>query len=402
MALTNSLSLLMLAASAGVGRADENPALARELLADASLRASLAEGPTGESGKDDKGFFIKTGATRLNLGARLEYRFIANQREDDALDDELTTGFGFRRIRVTAKGSLTDELGYSIQGNFGNGTSLGLTDAYMSWKFDDKTVLRAGQLKVPLLKEEIISHTRQLAAERSIVNSVFTQDYSQGVDLVITQDATRLGLALSDGLRTLNTDFDAGTEADFAATARAEYKFSGDWKNFDAFTSFPTGKEASYVGAALHYQSGGSTGGTNDRDLLEYTIDASIKGPGWNAYAAFVGRREEVAAGDFNDAGFLVQGGYFLSDQWEAFARYAHVMPDSDRVNGGDFREVTLGANYYFFPESTAVRFTGDVNYDLDDTIGSSSIVRTSAANGLLPSAEDGQVSLRLQLLVSF
>jgi hypothetical protein len=402
MALTNGLSLMMLVAAAGVARAEDNPALARELLAEASLRSSLADGLTGESGKDDKGFFIKTGATRLNLGARLEYRFIANQREDDALDDDLTTGFGYRRIRVTAKGSLTEELGFAVQGNFGNGTSLGLTDAYMSWKFDDKTLLRAGQLKVPLLKEEIISHTRQLAAERSVVNSVFTQDYSQGVDLVLTQDVTRLGLAVSDGLRTLNTDFDAGTEADFAATARAEYKFSGDWKHFDAFTSFAKGKDAAYVGAALHYQSGGETGGTNERDLFEYTVDATIKGAGWNAFAAFVGRREEVAAGDFNDAGFLLQGGYFLNDQWEAIARYAHVMPDSDRVNGDDFRELTLGANYYFFPESTAVRFTGEINYDFDDTVGSSSIVRTSAANGLLPSAEDGQIYLRLQLLVSF
>ena len=40
-----------------------------------------------------------------------------------------------------------------------------------------------GQFKLPLLREELVSDGKQLAADRSIPNALFTQGYSQGIQL---------------------------------------------------------------------------------------------------------------------------------------------------------------------------------------------------------------------------
>jgi hypothetical protein len=118
---------------------------------------------------------------------------------------------------------------------------------------------------------------------------------------------------------------------------------------------------------------------------------------------AGVGRNTEPATGDsFDDFGALVQGGVFVSEQTEVFARYTFVSPDDNRVNGNDFNEIGAGVGYYLFPKSASAKFTADANWTLDDQAGSSSIVRPSANDGFLASSEDNQFYIRLQMQIQF
>jgi hypothetical protein len=379
-----------------------------ELLGDAATRTALlaADDQAASAGRDARGTFIGSGDTKLYITGFMQFRYYVNTRDSDVMGDtdDLTNGFAMRRARVVFSGQLTKQLGFNFTGNASSSDgTLGLLDAFADWKFDNGVKVKWGQFKLPLLREELIFDTQQLAIERSIANDAFSQTRSQGVEVSWAGENVRLAGAFSDGLKTLNTDFDSATEADYALTARGEYKWAGEWKDFDRFSSWRTGKYAGSVGAAVHWQDGGETTATLDQSFLQYTVDAMAKGAGWNLYAAFIGKNTEPATGpSFDDFAYVVQGGYFFSDQIEGFARFSHVIPDDSRANGDDFKDITVGANYYVLPESNALKITGDVLWALDDQSSARDVVKANASNGFLGQSEENEIAFRLQFQLVF
>ena len=159
------------------------------------------------------------------------------------------------------------------------------------------------------------------------------------------------------------------------------------------------------AGAAIHYQTGGSTfasgtGATPDVDILGLTADFTAEGNGWNAFAAFVTINTDRAGGaDTDDFGVVVQGGWFADDAWELFGRYAWTSPDDD-TGLDDFSALTVGVNHYFVPESHAAVFTADLVFFLDEE--SLGMVPANTENALLASGEDSQFALRAQIQLVF
>jgi hypothetical protein len=118
-------------------------------------------------------------------------------------------------------------------------------------------------------------------------------------------------------------------------------------------------------------------------------------------YAAAVYRNIDPSGGDnLADMGFLAQAGFFVAPDWELFGRYDIVVPDDDRATGDNFSTVTVGVNHYFVPESHAAKFSADVEFFLDTQ--SDSIAGASTLTGLLPSDQDSQWALRLQMQLVF
>jgi phosphate-selective porin len=380
---------------------DSDRAMSAELLADSSARASALEAPPADLPK---------------ISGNLLFRYYGNFGSDKlpAGSKDFANGFQTRRVRVSVQGQIWNpNLTYRIdyENNRADGAAA-LQEAFGDYKFDNGFSLRWGQFKAPLLKEELVSHTLQLATERSTVNSIFSATYTQGVCGTYAMDAWRFMGMFSDGLKALNTDYDnggsvPGGEADYALTGRAEYKFAGEWKNFDQFTSFRNSPFVGMVGGAIHWQDGGSTfastgsGATTNISVLEYTADAMVKGNGWNAFAEFVGRHAKdqttPTEATYDDFGFVVQGGYFFTNELEGFARYDVVAPDKDRTNHSVFHEITIGGNYYFIPESQAAKFTLDLLICPSKQSKSSSLVATNTASGLL-AADKSQFVLRAQM----
>ncbi|MBX3315714.1 MAG: hypothetical protein KF902_02490 [Phycisphaeraceae bacterium] len=397
----------MMAAATSVGsvtHADTTDASRAEL---AELKSSAASG--APAGHDGSGFFIgsEDGAFKLKIGGQIQFRYVANFRDEPTdSDDDYTGGFQTRRERLEFSGNVINkETTFLIQTDFSRSNGgASLLDAWVRHSFNENWSLRFGQFKAPLLREELVSGKRMLAADRSITNGVFTQARSQGIQLEYDADRVKLAGAFTDGLNTLNTDFDSSTEADYGLTGRAEILLKGDWKRFADFTSWRGSDFGAMVGVAGHWQSGGSTGGTTDTDVLEYTVDLSLEGNGWNAFAAFIGRSTDPASGeDVDDFGVVVQGGAFLTDKTELFARYDVVMPDDDRGSSSDdFSTVTVGVNHYFIEKSHAAKFTADLLYFIDAQSDSSSLVSRSTGVGLLPDTEEGQVAARLQFQLLF
>lgn len=400
-----TLALSFLSLFAGAGALAQDP-LAAEVRLDAAARSSRLDDAAG--GGWNKKYFLTdaTGDNRLEFETLVQLRAMFGVRRSPdtppADFEEVTQGFETRRIESNVNGNVFDKsVAFKVGFEAGASGSFSLKDAYAQFKLDNGIKLRVGQFKPPMLREELTSNKYQLTADRSVTNSVFTFSRSQGVDVSYETDDVRVSAMLHDGRTADNTDFTSTREADLAITGRLDIKLAGDWKRFDDFTSWRGSEFAAAAGLAAHYQDGGSTFNTPDVSVAQVTLDASVEGDGWNAYAAFIYRNTDGPGGSLSDLGFLVQGGYFFSDQVEAFARYDLVVPD-DTGGADPFNTLTLGANYYVSPSSHTVKLVGDVIYYVDAQSETGGLVSPSTGQALVGDTEGGQASLRLQVQLIF
>jgi len=407
------LTLGVEAAKAQTLDSSANAAFERELLADAASRVNFQAG--GVAGHDGK-FFLASpdGEFRLNISGQVQFRYNFNIRNTTGNDEDITNGFHMRRAKISFDGKIAPRIHYKVKGGFSRSSgNFGLEDAYGKYVFDNGLTLKWGQFKTPFLREENTSSSKQLAADRSIANETFNQDYSQGVELAYTTDTFRIMGAVSDGFNTDNTATFSTEESDFAITERAEARFgNAGWKTFKDFTSFREGKTGVLVGVAGHWQHSGDTGNTDTfantavtgMDMFSYTADASYEGGGWNVYGAFIGRTiDPDNSQSFDDFGAVVQGGAFITDRDELFARWDAVFPDSGRGAGSDdFNTLTFGTNHYFVPGSHAAKFTADVQWFLDNQSNSSSLIGSEEGVGLAPTNQNDEVAFRLQMQILF
>jgi len=381
-----------------------------ELLADADSRAS-GRGDEQTSGFIKNRFTLSDGGPNtMRIGGLMQLRYLANFRDrPEESEDSFTHGFQDQRVRLKVDGTVWDKhFGYIIVTELSgpNGTSV-LLDAEGRYTFDNKVYVRAGQFKPLFLREELVADGLQLTVERSITNAVFTMSRSQGVGIGWSDADFRMGADISDGANQLNSTFNARTEADFAITGRFDWKFAGDdFKRFDDFTSWRDAKFAGMWGAAIDYETYGDTGAigaaTVDRDFVAATTDVSLEGNGWNAFAAFIYRgqnKDGIAHRD--DYGVIAQGGVFITDQTELFARYDIVIPD-DAGGPDNFSTATAGVNYYLSPQSHVAQLTADVVYYIDTQSRTAIVPAQSTTSNLLRDTDDGQWGIRLQLQVIY
>jgi phosphate-selective porin OprO and OprP len=344
--------------------------------------------------------FLAQDASAVKVSGQIQFRWISNTRDDvPGGGEDNASGFQTRRTKLAFKGNVGDKWSYKVNGAFSKSSgSFKLEDAYADYKTENGWKVRSGQFKLPFMREELVSSSRQLAAERSITNEFFNLDRTQGVQLSGKSGKISWAVAISDGAGTANTDFTSSSEADFGFAARIEYMFVGeDWNRFKDFTSWKGSDDAVMAGAAVSYQSGGETFATVDMTATGLTADVSIESNGWNAY--FAGNYQTIepnVGSDLDNTGFVVQGGYMFNPTWEGFGRYDMLLSDQN----DDFSTVTLGVNHYFLPESHAAKFTADVQFFLDTV--STSDAPTSTSTALLPSGSDSQAAFRAQLQLLF
>jgi len=434
-----ALSLCASGALAQQASSDEIRATVAEMLSDAETRSSLLS--SGDAGHDGR-FFIAGDGFRLNVGGQLQVRYIADFR-DDQNNDDFINGFQLRRIKLNFQGDINKDWFFRVRasadsggvveneldtggnptGRFTSANTGGFSPdyAYAGYKFANGVRVTAGQFKLPLLREELVGDERQLAAERSVTNYVFTQDYSQGVMFDYETETWRGAVAFSDGLATRNTDYTNDQlsswfvsggglgESDFAVTARFEYLFSGGWKMFDDFTAAKGQDFGAMAGVAGHYQSSANSNITTDVDVqtLQYTADVTLEGDSWNIYGAFIGRHQDQRTGgadtDFADFGAVVQGGWRFAENTELFARWDAIFGDEDRAafaTEDQFNFVTFGLNHYW--AGHAAKGTLDVVWSLDSTSGPLGGILPNTAVGLAGDTEENEIAFRAQFQLLF
>jgi len=371
----------------------------------------------GDGSGWDKNFRIENddASQLLKIKGRLQIRYSFNLREDDPLlvgtGNEVTQGFSLRRTRLEAQGETADgRFGYTVQGDFLQSSGrFRLLYAYVTFNASESLSFRVGQVRGPGLREDSVSSGAQLFPERSVVNSVFRQNDSQGVEATWTSDRFRLTGMVSDGVRSSNTIYSSAGEADVGLVLRAEGRF-GDagWSRFKDFTSFRGSSFGAKLGGAILWESANDTNpvfiGARPDSRMIGTVDLSLEGDGWNAFGAGIWRRQDFpGAPAFDDFGVIAQGGRFVTESTELVLRYDALFPDSDRATpSDDFDTVSGGFNWYISPESHVLKLSGSVHVFLNDQTSLSGLLGASAGQALFVSPDAGQLGFILQMQLVF
>jgi len=392
-------------------RAEQVKALVRDVLDDAETRAALLD--EGVTAGHDGHFFLKSadGAFLLELAGHLQVRYIYNHRrgahaaDPDADDNE--AGFQIRRAKFKGEGHIGDPrltYDFSLAADRDSKDTI-FEDYTLGYAFTDNLSVTAGRWKQPFARQEMVSSSRQLAVERSLVHERFNVGRGEGVGLTYATDRFNAYGTFTNGMESSFDNFTTtdGNFTDAAFVGRVETLIAGEWSQFKdpgtAWRGQPTGAMA---GAAVYYQID-ETGNDDPNDkLLLWTVDASLESGGFGVFAAGYGRHaDNEMDADYDDFGLLVESGYFLvPDKLQPYVRYELIIQDDRRTNvvSGANNEytnlVTAGVNWYQHKHDA--KFTVDVVYAFDPLNG---FVSPSDGLGLLEDADrqDGQAAVRAQ-----
>lgn len=394
-------------------RAAEIRGLVQDVLADADTRSSLLQ--DGTTAGWDKGFFLGSadGNFLLKVQGQLQARFVYNT-QDNSADDDDRWGFENRRTKLTFSGNVIDpSWQYRIQTSAGrDGGGFRLQSAFIAKEFGDNWTLRFGQFKPPFMREELVSSARQLAVERSLVNEEFNQGRSQGVELAYNGDLFNAAVMINEGFDRDNTPALA-EDTEFAVTARVEALLAGSWGQVKDFASWPNETTAVMIGAAVHYEQEefgtgdglfvdadadglDDTPNDDEAQTFTFTVDLSLEFGSANAFAAVVYRNRDRNSTNADQLGLVVQGGVFLTDDLEIFARYEWADADSAGIE--DLSVITFGVNRFWAKH--ALKWTTDIGFGLNE------IAEPFSASGAGwradKTGEDGQIVVRSQMQLLF
>lgn len=432
-------------------RAGEVRSLVQDVLADSQSRTSLQDSGMMAGYKAGKGFYLSNqdGSFSLMMSGQLQTRWVMNNNsgrlvagDPDPSASENQWGFQVRRAKVRFQGNVIDpSWTYAINGSFegpenasalffsngtqSNGGTFEFQEAYIAKELESGLTLTFGQFKTPWMREELVDSSQQLAVERSTINEFYNQDRAVGLMASYATDSWNVAASYNNGQQTAlsqgtrYTNF-SNNPTDWALSGRFEYKFSGDWSDFDSFTSSPGDEEAIMVGVAFMGQKYGeqsnsiSVGGLNlgldGTTVWGFTGDVSAKFGGFSLFGSFVYQSYDFGddfgpnSDNWNPWGVVVQAGYSLNDEWELFARYEEGNGDGDVANvlnvgaeGGNPSIITVGANYFI---NDNVKFTVDWGLNLADNM--SIFAGNEADTGWTSSDSSDQWVLRAQLQLLF
>jgi hypothetical protein len=298
----------------------------------------------------------------------------------------------------------TYDVQFGADRNTGN---LQLEDqGWLMKSLDSGIKIKAGQTKAPFLLEEILSSSRMLTVERSLFNSFFSTGTVQGVAGIYDADQWRFTGMYYDGSRSASTGWQVEDTEWGAVGARADFLLSGNWKQFSDYDGWRGEETGIMLGAATNYQvSEYGTGNNlpppdsnnNETGNFGLTIDVTAKFNGFSIAGAFAYRSLDPTTGPVLDQyGFYVQGGVFVGEEVELYARYEWA--DADTAGVSNLSVMTIGVTKFW--DKHNLKWQTDFGYGFDPV--DSTFAQSSA--GWLPDSpnEDGQIVIRSQMQLLF
>jgi hypothetical protein len=240
--------------------------------------------------------------------------------------------------------------------------------------FGNDWSVQVGSFKLPLLREWVMSETRQQVIDRSLINSRYS-GASHGVKVNYTGEKIALQAAFSDGSMVWNVPWNTGPDLTrgtlpwqlsngYALTGRVEWLLAGDFTTYADFQSWPGGDPTYVIGAAIHYQVGEYGTPVDENEILQWVVDASAELGGVNLFASFLGTHFENSTEDRDEWALMLQGGVFLNEDWEFIARYELGDLDGAGTVSDDLSVLTVGVNRYWARH--ALKWMADVGYGFE------------------------------------
>ena len=325
-------------------------------------------------------------------------------------EDQIDTGFEVRRMRFGFDGNafspdLTYMFNWATSRTSGNSTvkngtttvgtvsnGLGgvpiLEEAWVKYHFATTPFyIKAGQIKDPLLHDQIVSSRYQHGAERSLTANIFANGdaFTEGATFIYDPNSfVRTEAGVNHGLRSANTNFlsypDNGSfnQFDYGFAGRVEYKVMGRWKDYAQVGAVGTQEPLLVFGAGGDYSERG-----HDGQLVAVADAMYADKTGVNLYGAFVDRYTthnfgyytqsatgaSINAGDpavagkvTNEYSILLEAGYNINQQIEPFARYEYMhLQGTPAGSHNNLNVITGGVNYFFY--GNRLKLTGEVKW---------------------------------------
>jgi len=396
-------------------RAEEIRSLVLEVLSDADTRASM-RGDGVLAGYDGGAYLMSLDENwKLKINGQLQVRWLYNNADRQASQ----RGFELRRTKVIFSGYVVDpSWTYKIAATWGRAGGSNTEDAWIAKKFDNNQWIRAGQFKAWFLRENIISSSKQLAANGSMVNNAFTYGWVQGVSTGWNNEDVNLFVQFTDGPWSFNTN--ALGPSTNAWIARAEFKFGdASWSDFGYLTSKIGAKDGLLIGVAYENYNTDTAGGfeygnANADESYGWTIDASLRGDGWNLFGYVVETtgKDTVTGFEQDSSGWLIQGGFMVNNNYELFVQYQNGEINNAvfATGSSEMSAFRIGINYWPVMGSNNLKWTTDVAWSHDSladggtVTGNGSADWTGTGNGWRQDIlnGDGQMLLRTQLQLLF
>jgi len=293
--------------------------------------------------------------------------------------------------------------------------------AYIEKSMDNGMSIRVGQFQAPWMREVLVDSAYQLAAERSVLAGLFGQGYSQGIQVGYQTDGMRFTGGAFDGVggqdtiglfgggnyNSQNTNWN-NTTTNYSFAGRAEFKISGDWSQFNDFSSAKGSEAGMMAGVAAVYQRANWNSVVSSSKMFGVTGDFTWDFGGASLFASGVWVNNEDPTGNKNNPwGVMVQGGYFVTEEAELFARYEFINYDTPDTGVGSnkYNGLTVGANYFF---NANVKLTCDFTYNMKSLSGANAgaalngagLRQDSISNSM--TGNKGQYVVRAQLQLLF
>ena len=381
------------------------------VLKDADHRSQLFDTVGISAGYKDHRFFIGSddGKFVFRPWLHLQFRDVTLDRQNFKAngDNDIENGFEVRRMKLGFDGTMfTPDISYmfnwatsrangssNVTGTSGSkiGTvsnNLGgvpiLEEAWMKYNFHNTPwYIKAGQIKDPLLHDQIVSSRYQQSAERSITADIFANGdaFTEGVTAIYDPKGWfRTEAGVTHGLRSANTNFFAPATNGFnyGVAGRAEFKLMGNWKDYGQVGGVEIKDPLMVVGVGADYSERGHAGQT------VMVVDGTYAQPnGINLYGAFVDRytnhnfgiasqtgtgasfgtpAASVANHATNEYSVLGEVGYVFNNSVEPFARYEYMRLQGTPTGSQNYVHViTAGANFFF--QGNRLKLTPEVIY---------------------------------------
>lgn len=335
----------------------------------------------------------------MKVGTRMQFLTVSSWDEGD--EGGLVNpqqNFSIRRARLKLDGfAFSPKLKYKFEFALSNRDMSGgsaftsnsprfVLDGVIMWNFYGNFEFWMGQTKLPGNMERVISSGNLQQVDRSLLNSRFTIDRDQGIQIrhkfnLSDKFLVKEKLAVSQGE---GRNVTSGNLGGFQHTARLEL--------------FPFGDFAAYVGSDLkrlqtpklmlaatfdHNQDAVKTRsnlgsymvndlGFYETDINTIFIDAMFKYKGFSFMGEFAHRNaadpiaknsdgtltgDEVWVGD----GINLQTGYLFPSNWEVSGRFTNIKLDQDITGRNPQSQYTLGLSKYIVGHKLKVQ--SDLSY---------------------------------------
>lgn len=379
-------------------RAAEVRSIVDQALADAQSRSGLGSAALG-AGYDGKHFFLQGDGFRVNIGGQIQFRGVNNFNDGRTAESQDLHGFEIRRAKIQFDGYIADpKLTYVLRiVNSRSNANTSLEEARIGYTFDNGLKVFVGKMKLPFLRQELLSSKRQLAVDRGLSTEFFTLNFAEQVQVQVpVGDNAKFALAYSDGGNTESSS-DTAITTEYAFTGRADFKLAGNWKQSKDLVAFDDDLGL-FVGAALHDEKAELSGETT----LAWTADALVKRGNASAMLAYMGAQGDLDSRTLH--GLLAEAGYSVTRKFQPFVRYEWI---DDDTAADPLQAATAGFNYFLkghqakFTTDIVYQFAGDNPTALPGLNGgefSSGIGLSSAG----VSDSDDQIALRAQMQLLF